>query len=157
MRRKLLQSSKRRYVKFFIYNLNSYVKFKTLNHIIFTHIKKPIAKPPAAKPKQEEAPTQSQDAPAEQVPPIPKEQVIVRLRQRGEPVTLFGETDWQRYQRLHHLDERDPIEYIEGMDNEFAREVKEIEREEEKRAIVAVLSIQIFSTSVFSGDARDNL
>lgn len=32
-----------------------------------------------------------------------------------------------RYQRLHFLEEKVPIEYIEGMDNDFAREIRNAE------------------------------
>jgi pre-mRNA-splicing factor 18 len=52
---------------------------------------------------------------------------------RGFPITLFGETDWQRYTRLRHQEEHEPIEYIEGMDNEFAKEVRNVEESHEKR------------------------
>ncbi len=102
---------------------------------IYLFLQKPtvvLETSPADNKKQEETTTELSSS-TEQIPPIPNDQVVLRLRQRREPVTLFGESDWQRYQRLHHLDERAPIEYIEGMDNEFAREVKEVEREEEKR------------------------
>lgn len=70
---------------------------------------------------------------AEQLPPLALAVVVQRLRQRYEPITLFGETDWMRYQRLHLLEEREPKEYIEGMDNEFAKEVAGIDDEEEKK------------------------
>ncbi|KEP60890.1 UNVERIFIED_CONTAM: Prp18 domain-containing protein [Hammondia hammondi] len=44
-------------------------------------------------------------------PPLPKQEIFKKLRKMKEPVTLFGETDWQRYTRLcefellHHEDE----------------------------------------------------
>jgi pre-mRNA-splicing factor 18 len=69
----------------------------------------------------------------EQIPPISREITIRRLRERGHPITLFGETDWQRYQRLRMLEEREPIEYIEGMDNEFGKAIKEIDKGDEGR------------------------
>ncbi|KFH03807.1 Prp18 domain-containing protein [Toxoplasma gondii MAS] len=44
-------------------------------------------------------------------PPLPKQEIFKKLRKMKEPVTLFGESDWQRYTRLcelellHHEDE----------------------------------------------------
>ncbi|CBZ49984.1 hypothetical protein NCLIV_004610 [Neospora caninum Liverpool] len=44
-------------------------------------------------------------------PPLPKHEIVKKLRKMKEPITLFGETDWQRYTRLcelellHHEDE----------------------------------------------------
>lgn len=35
-------------------------------------------------------------------------QVIRRLRDRGEPVRLFGETDYESYQRLKRLETLEP-------------------------------------------------
>ena len=63
----------------------------------------------------------------EQIPPIARELIIQRLRQHHQPITLFGETDWQRYMRLKLQEEQEPIEYIEGMDNEFANELRNVE------------------------------
>ncbi|EAR84715.2 PRP18 Pre-mRNA processing factor-like protein, putative (macronuclear) [Tetrahymena thermophila SB210] len=40
----------------------------------------------------------------EEQPPIPKAEVIKKLRQFGVPVTFFGETDQQRYKRLKKLE-----------------------------------------------------
>eukprot|EP00927_Polykrikos_kofoidii_P063632 TRINITY_DN58485_c0_g1_i1.p1 TRINITY_DN58485_c0_g1~~TRINITY_DN58485_c0_g1_i1.p1 ORF type:complete len:451 (+),score=143.46 TRINITY_DN58485_c0_g1_i1:98-1450(+) len=37
-------------------------------------------------------------------PPLSLSEVIDRLRQMGFPITLFGETDMQRYKRLRHLE-----------------------------------------------------
>lgn len=89
-----------------------------------TNVNEEKEEPKAAEPAVE--------TPVEQTPPIPREQVIQRLRQRDEPITLFGESDWMRYQRLKALEDREPIEYIAGMDNEFAREVANIDEEEEQ-------------------------
>jgi pre-mRNA-splicing factor 18 len=79
-------------------------------------------------------PTEDSGNVTEQVPLLSKNIVIQRLRERGQPITLFGETDWQIYQRLRLLEEREPIEYIQGMDNEFGKAIKEIDKGEgEKR------------------------
>jgi hypothetical protein len=65
----------------------------------------------------EEAPTTIKEpevtsALTEQIPPISKALVIQHLRQHNQPITLFGETDWQRYMRLKLQEEQEPIEYI---------------------------------------------
>lgn len=39
---------------------------------------------------------------------LPKQEVINRLRQRKQPVTLFGETDLEREDRLRALEVSDP-------------------------------------------------
>lgn len=36
------------------------------------------------------------------MPPLSKEEVVIKLREQGYPVTLFGETDWKRYVRLQN-------------------------------------------------------
>jgi len=54
------------------------------------------------------------------IPPIPITEIIRRLRKKGEPSCLFGETPMQRYRRLcgldlaHHEDE-----FMGGQQNEF--------------------------------------
>jgi len=98
--------------------------------------KKPTQK--EEKPLEEEVPVQTKESdvvtpPTEQTPPISREVVIQRLRQHQHPVTLFGETDWQRYMRLKLQEEQEPIEYLEGMDNEFAKEVRNVEDNHDKK------------------------
>jgi hypothetical protein len=34
-----------------------------------------------------------------------KSEVFSRLRDHGEPVTYFGESDWQRFRRLYQLEQ----------------------------------------------------
>ena len=41
---------------------------------------------------------------AEKEPPISKKEIFKKLRARKEPVTLFGETNWMRYERLSNLE-----------------------------------------------------
>eukprot|EP01112_Ceratiomyxa_fruticulosa_P014530 TRINITY_DN4169_c0_g3_i1.p1 TRINITY_DN4169_c0_g3~~TRINITY_DN4169_c0_g3_i1.p1 ORF type:complete len:361 (-),score=87.19 TRINITY_DN4169_c0_g3_i1:22-1104(-) len=61
------------------------------------------------------------------IPPIPRGLVMNRLRERAEPVTLFGETDWLRYQRLRILEEADPREYTSnGSANDFQMSIREM-------------------------------
>ncbi len=44
------------------------------------------------------------EANAEKEPPIAKKEIIKKLRARKEPITLFGETNWMRYERLLKLE-----------------------------------------------------
>lgn len=39
----------------------------------------------------------------EKEPPIPKKEIIKKLRDNKAPITLFGETNWMRYERLCKL------------------------------------------------------
>jgi len=43
---------------------------------------------------------------------LPREEVIKRLKARGEPITLFGEEDAMRADRLRQLESKEPVEYI---------------------------------------------
>jgi len=67
----------------------------------------------------------------DQIPPIAKDQLTRRLRERHQPVMLFGESDWQRWQRLRKMEEKEPMEYIQGMDNEFGREMQELDEHDD--------------------------
>lgn len=44
--------------------------------------------------------------------PLEKEEVIRRLRARNVPITLFGEDDKMRAERLHELELKEPMELI---------------------------------------------
>ncbi|EGC32066.1 hypothetical protein DICPUDRAFT_156019 [Dictyostelium purpureum] len=63
---------------------------------------------------------------------LPEKVVIQRLRERGQPITYFGETPKDRASRLKKLEENDPIEYTQG-DNEFANILKQIEQQKFKK------------------------
>ncbi|GAM20699.1 hypothetical protein SAMD00019534_038740 [Acytostelium subglobosum LB1] len=66
---------------------------------------------------------------SEPEPFLPKNQVILRLRLRGHPITFFGETDYIRAERLRLLEENEPIEYGTQGENEFARYMKQIDND----------------------------
>jgi len=63
---------------------------------------------------------------------LPQEEVIKRLRVRGQPITFFGETDILRAERLRKLEEREPVEYIEGMDDDFGKSLRALDKQEEQ-------------------------
>jgi len=61
------------------------------------------------------------------------EEVIKRLRHRGEVVTFFGETDEDRSKRLHKLEELDPLELITGgVADEFGKTLRKLENDDDK-------------------------
>jgi len=41
----------------------------------------------------------------EEEPPLSKEEIIKKLRALGQPITLFGETNWKKYKRLIRCEE----------------------------------------------------
>ncbi|KAH3745964.1 pre-mRNA-splicing factor 18 [Pelomyxa schiedti] len=64
---------------------------------------------------------------------LPVREVMARLRQRGQPITLFGEDDHQRAHRLHKLEEREPMEYVAGTDNEILKSIRAMETGDEPK------------------------
>lgn len=51
-------------------------------------------------------------------PPVPAKEVVDELRQLGEPVTLFGESDSDRFKRLQKIKRRKEIERIRAEEKE---------------------------------------
>ncbi|CAK57038.1 unnamed protein product (macronuclear) [Paramecium tetraurelia] len=74
---------------------------------------------------------------SQDLPPIEKKEVQKRLRDLGEPITYFGESDWQRYKRLMEFVQEKKenkqkeleIKILEGEDKEeikaFLNKIKE--------------------------------
>jgi len=67
---------------------------------------------------------------------LPREEVIRRLKARNVPITLFGEDDVARAERLRQLEQKVPMEYIqagefEGSDFLKAMENAEVDEEED--------------------------
>lgn len=68
------------------------------------------------------------------LPPIEKKEVQKRLRDIGEPITYFGESDWMRYKRLLLMEQRQndlnlelaerKTEEVALLDGEDAEEIK---------------------------------
>lgn len=59
-------------------------------------------------------------------PPLSKREVIKRLRSLKEPVTLFGETPWDRFGRMREL-ELAREEVSKGQKNVFQKKMRELE------------------------------
>jgi len=49
-------------------------------------------------------------------PPIQKKEIVKKLRARSEPITLFGETNWMRYERLLKL-EKESLDHVKHEDH----------------------------------------
>ncbi|XP_073228816.1 pre-mRNA-splicing factor 18-like isoform X1 [Porites lutea] len=59
---------------------------------------------------------------------IPREEVIRRLRERGEPIRLFGESDEEACQRLRRIEMLAP-EINKGLRNDFKAAMEKIDQE----------------------------
>ena len=59
---------------------------------------------------------------------IPRGEVIHRLRERAEPVLLFGETEMESMERLKQLEMRSP-EGLSGLQNDFLKAMERLDRE----------------------------
>ena len=55
---------------------------------------------------------------AESFPLLPRVEVMRRLRERLEPITLFGEDEDEACKRLRNLEMNEP-EKVEGIRNDF--------------------------------------
>lgn len=84
----------------------------------------------------EEVPQDGQAA--EKEPPVAKKEVFKRLRARGEPVTLFGETNMMRYERLLKL-EKESLDHVKHDEhaNIFQKDM-ELNEDEFKKMIEVV-------------------
>jgi len=45
-------------------------------------------------------------------------------------VTLFGETDTNRAERLRLLEEKEPLEYVDGTGDDFGKVLRELDQDE---------------------------
>lgn len=59
---------------------------------------------------------------------LPRTEVIRRLRDRGEPITLFGESENDAFQRLRHLEIMQP-EVNHGFRNDFQQAMDEVDQQ----------------------------
>lgn len=58
---------------------------------------------------------------------LPRNEVVRRLRERGEPIRLFGETDLECYKRLNIIETSEPKE--NGMRNDFKMAIEKSEQD----------------------------
>ncbi|KAL5014329.1 hypothetical protein ScPMuIL_008599 [Solemya velum] len=66
----------------------------------------------------------------EKISHLPRKEVIRKLRERNEPIILFGETDVEAYQRLKHLETLEPeIKRGEGYENDFKAALDKVDQQ----------------------------
>jgi len=70
-------------------------------------------------------------------PPLALEEVIERLREVGQPITLFGETDMQRFKRMRHLEKEAHV----GRKNPDLVLLEQLHEGQKERASGAVLPV----------------
>lgn len=92
--------------------------------------------PEKEKDSQEELVGQSE----EKVPQLARKEVIRRLRERHEPIRLFGESDYESYLRLKRLETDGPDAREEGFRNEFKAAMDKVDEDYFKEMVEAATS-----------------
>ena len=97
------------------------------------------------------------------LPPLPKNEVIRRLRNIGQPITLFGEDEWMRYNRLRK-GESETLDTVEkglgGEGNTFQKDLqlnedefkklKEVNEDEEDKQLLEKLKVHTFDFDIMN-------
>lgn len=86
---------------------------------------------------------------------LPRREVKKRLRARGEPITLFGETDEERAERLRQLELKEPMEYVEGVGSEFVKSIKEENEEGDDPEMLKHLKQEQEEEKEFKEDGKE--
>ncbi|KAL3853179.1 hypothetical protein ACJMK2_016744 [Sinanodonta woodiana] len=61
---------------------------------------------------------------------LPRKEVIRRLRERGEPIRLFAETDYEAFERLKKLEAQEPdVKEDEGLGNDFQMALEKVDQD----------------------------
>ncbi|KAJ2632663.1 hypothetical protein H4R22_001083 [Coemansia sp. RSA 1290] len=104
-----------------------YVRVADLEHVnaSTTSTTKLPPKPAAVAKTSKETPEPATTPAADSAVVLAADEVIKRLRARGEPIRLFGETDSARSQRLRALEITEEKHY--GQQNEFHRVLAQVE------------------------------
>lgn len=110
---------------------------------------------------EEEKASSGEELKKEPQPPLPKHEVVRRLRNIGQPITLFGEDDWMRYNRLRKC-ESETLDTVEkglgGEGNTFQKDLKLNEDEfkkqnnedEEDKHLLEKLKVHTFDFDVLN-------
>lgn len=96
-------------------------------------------------------------------PPLPKSEVIRRLRNIGHPITLFGEDEWMRYNRLRKCEsesldadekglggEGNTFQKDMKLDEDEFKKLKEINEDEEDKHLLEKLKVHTFDFDVMN-------
>lgn len=60
---------------------------------------------------------------------LPRKEVIKKLRERGEPIRLFGEDDYESYRRLKKLESSEFHQKDEGFSNDFQAAMEKVDQD----------------------------
>ncbi|XP_059160298.1 pre-mRNA-splicing factor 18-like isoform X2 [Physella acuta] len=60
---------------------------------------------------------------------LPRKEVVRKLRERGEPIRLFGEDDFDAYKRLKKLETSEPDIKGEGYSNDFQAAMEKVDED----------------------------
>jgi len=96
-------------------------------------------------------------------PPLPKHEVKRRLRNIGQPITLFGEDEWMRYNRLRKC-ESESLDTVEkglgGEGNTFQKDLKlnedefkklkDVNEDEEDKHLLERLKVHTFDFDIMN-------
>ena len=97
------------------------------------------------------------------LPPLPKHEVKRRLRNIGQPITLFGEDEWLRYNRLRKC-ESESLDTVEkglgGEGNTFQKDLKldedefkklkDVNEDEEDKQLLEKLKVHTFDFDIMN-------
>jgi pre-mRNA-splicing factor 18 len=77
---------------------------------------------------------------------LPRKEVVKRLRERGEPIRLFGETDYEAFQRLKKLEILEPE--VQGFNNDFKEAMDQVDQDYLKEILKSTGSGHLDTTDV---------
>ncbi|XP_005107279.1 pre-mRNA-splicing factor 18 [Aplysia californica] len=66
---------------------------------------------------------------SDKITQLPRKEVIRKLRERGEPIRLFGEEDIDAYRRLKKLETSEPTAKGEGFSNDFQAAMEKVDQD----------------------------
>ncbi|CAG5123698.1 unnamed protein product [Candidula unifasciata] len=76
-----------------------------------------------------ESATSGEGKTSDRLTQLPRKEVIRRLRERGEPIKLFGEDDIDAYRRLKKLETTEPDVQGEGFENDFQAAMEKVDQD----------------------------
>lgn len=89
---------------------------------------------------KKETKTDTPEQTEEKTPQMLRKEVIRRLRDRNEPIRLFGESDYECYLRLKKLETDEPDAREEGFRNEFKAAMDKVDEDYFKEMVEAATS-----------------
>merc|ERR1740138_1466057 len=123
--------------------------------VLTEHFSRRLGKEEAEKPKLPEIDESLLDD-DDAEPPLGIDQVIERLRDLGQPITLFGETDMQRYKRIRQVEK----EMHEGKKNPdllmLEQHQQKLQREDEVLAETLASTSAQFEQEPVADDKSDS-